>query len=224
MSAAPKGWIDVTVPIRDGMVHWPGDPPVRVTRESDLARGDSSTVSRLELGAHTGTHVDAPGHFILGGFGVDTIDPDRLVGPARVVRVDDAAPVIDRTIVDAAAVQPGERILFRTNNSDRCWNTDAFVPDYCYITLEAARRLVDLGAQTVGIDYLSIAGGTHEQIVAIHQALLAAGVCIIEGMNLSAVAPGTYDMVCLPLRLRDGDGAPARVLLRPTAWPDRRLR
>lgn len=219
MAAASKGWIDVTVPIRDGMVHWPGDPPVRVTRESDIARGDSSTVSRLELGAHTGTHVDAPGHFILGGSGVDAIDPERLVGPARVVRVDDGAPVVDRAIVDAAAVEPGERILFRTSNSDRAWktDTDAFLADYCYLTLDAAERLVERGVRTVGIDYLSVAGGTQEQIVATHQALLAAGVCIIEGLNLSAVAPGAYDLVCLPLRLRDGDGAPARVLLRPSA-------
>src|SRR4051794_16181377 len=123
------GWIDVTVPIHDGMVHWPGDAGVRVVREKDLARGDTVTVSRLELGAHTGTHVDAPMHFLPGGGGVDELDLAGLLGPARVVELP-GVPVITAKVVEGIAPRAGERILFHTDNSARCWGTSDFVTDY----------------------------------------------------------------------------------------------
>ena len=208
------GWVDVTVPIHDGMVHWPGDPKVQVMKVLDLERGDSATVSRLDLGAHTGTHVDAPVHFIAKGSGVDVIPPSSLMGPARVVHVPDAG-VISARDVNAAAIARGERILFKTRNSQRCWKDNHFVPDYTYVGMDAAVRLAELGVRTVGVDYLSVGGG--DQGPAIHRRLLEAGVCIIEGLDLSGVDAGPCELVCLPLRIRGADGAPARVLLRPSA-------
>jgi arylformamidase len=206
------GWIDVTVPIRSGMVHWPGDPEVRVIRVADIERGDQATVSRLDIGAHTGTHVDAPLHFLRGGSAVHELPWSGLIGPARVVHLPEAR-IIDGAAVDALAVAAGERIVFRTRNSDRCWKTDHFVPDYTYVSLDGARRLVDRGVRAVAVDYLSVGGG--DDGVATHQALLGAGVCVIEGLDLSAVTPGPHDLICLPLRIHGADGAPARVLLRP---------
>jgi arylformamidase len=206
-----EGWIDVTVPIRDGMVSWPGDPAVRVSRVLELRKGHAATVSRLDLGAHTGTHVDAPLHFIDGAPGVHELPLGSLLGGVRVVGVPRVG-VISTEDVEAAAPRQNERLLFRTDNSARCWRDDAFVPDYTYLSLGGARALAAHEVKTVGIDYLSIGGG--DDGAAIHRALLGAGICIIEGLDLSAVAPGNYEMICMPLRIADCDGAPARVLLR----------
>jgi arylformamidase len=134
-----------------------------------------------------------------------------LIGPARVVHLP-AAAVIDGAVVDEIGVSAGERIVFRTRNSERCWKQDAFCSDYTYVSLEGARRLVARGVRTVAVDYLSVGGG--DETAATHRTLLGAGVCIIEGLDVSSVAPGAYDLLCLPLRIEGGDGAPARVLLR----------
>jgi arylformamidase len=205
------GWVDVTVPVHDGMVHWPGDPEVHVTNVLDLARGDNATVSRLDLGAHTGTHVDAPAHYIAGGKGIDELAFAALLGRARVVSLPGIA-AIGREAVDAIAPAAGERILFRTDNSSRCWRDDRFVGDYTSVSLEGARALTARRVRTIGVDYLSV--GSPANGAPVHRELLAAGVCIIEGLDLSRVEPGIYDLICLPLRIRHGDGAPARVLVR----------
>lgn len=209
----PAGWIDVSVPVYDGMVHWPKDPEVRITRVRALERGDGATVSELSLGAHTGTHVDAPAHFILGAPGVDEIDLEALIGPARVVDIEVAAAIGP---ADLAALdpRPGERLLLRTSNSERCWRDDRFVEDFVHLSPAAARFLVERGVRTLGIDYLSVGGGGEEGRE-VHRALLGARVCVIEGLDLRGAPPGAYELVCLPLRIRGGDGAPARALLRP---------
>jgi arylformamidase len=207
-----SSWIDATVPVRDGMVHWPDNPPVQMVRTADVAKGDPATVSHLSLGVHSGTHVDAPVHFVADGAGVDTLPVEDLIGEARVVEVRDPRSI---GVEELRLLRPraGERLLFKTRNSARCWNVATFVPDYVYLSLDGARFLVECRVRTVGIDYLSIAG-MHEG-VATHLALLRAGICIIEGLDLSAVEPGAYAMICLPLRLAGADGAPARVMLRP---------
>ena len=216
MSAAgttlEEGWLDVTVPIRDGMVHWPGDPAVRVTRVKELERGHPATVTHLDLGVHTGTHVDAPVHFIAGAPGIHEVRLQSLLGPARVVALPDARTITAQAIEEIAPVA-GERLLFRTDNSTRCWRDDRFVPDYTYLSLAGARALAARRVATVGVDYLSIGGG--DDGPAIHRTLLESDICVIEGLNLSRIAPGLYDLICLPLRIHDADGAPARVLLRP---------
>jgi arylformamidase len=212
--SAPRAsptWIDVSVPVRSGMVHWPDDPPIELVRTMDMARGDPTTVSRLSLGVHSGTHVDAPVHFLVDGAGVDAFPLDHLLGEARVVEVGDG-PSIGAAQVRAVDPRPGERLLFKTRNSARCWQADHFLPDFVHLSPEAADLLAERGVRTVGIDYLSIAG--MEEGVPTHLSLLKKGICIIEGLDLSSVEPGSYELICLPLRLAGADGAPARVVLR----------
>jgi arylformamidase len=203
-------WVDVSVPIRAGMFHWPGSPEIVVSLIEDLRRGDIATTSALSLGVHTGTHVDAPVHFILGAAGVDSYELDRLIGPARVIDVGDVAQIRLRDI-EGQGIGAGDRILFKTRNS-RFWTDKDFRPDYASLSVEAARWLVERGVRTIGIDYLSIAA--MDAAPETHQPLLGAGICVIEGLDLSRVAPGLYDLICMPLRLEGLDGAPARVVLR----------
>jgi arylformamidase len=193
------------------MVHWPDNPPIELVRVMDIAKGDAATNSRLSLGVHTGTHVDAPVHFLADGAGVDEIPFDRLLGEARVVEVGDA-PSIGAAQLRSVDPRPGERLLFKTQNSARCWKADRFLSDFVYLSLEGAALLAERRVRTVGIDYLSIAG-MHEGVPT-HRALLEQGICIIEGLDLSSAKPGSYELLCLPLRLAGADGAPARVLLR----------
>lgn len=206
-------WIDVSVPLRTGMVHWPGDPPVTIERVMDMARGDDVTVSAIDMGAHTGTHVDAPFHFLPGAASLDALDPAVMLGPARVIAIDDAVAIRPEELArhDLCA---GERVIFKTSNSDRCWTTDDFVEDFVYISEDAAAALAALPARLVGVDYLSV-GGFHADGPAIHRRLLGAGVWIIEGLDLRGVEPGAYELACLPLRIAGAEGAPARALLRP---------
>jgi len=205
-------WIDVSVPLRSGMVHWPDNPPVYIERILDIERGDACNVSKLSLGAHTGTHMDAPVHFLRDGTGIDSMPLAATIGQARVITISDAESIKAREL-EGHAIQPGERILFKTLNSTRCWGTDNFVEDFVYLSNEAARYLVSVGVQTVGVDYLSV-GGYRVDGVEIHQTLLRAGIWVIEGLNLSTVEQGRYEVICLPLRIEGGDGAPARAVLR----------
>src|SRR5262245_60497132 len=210
-AASRDGWIDLTVGIRHGMVHFPGDPGVELKQTKHLDRGDPATVSQLSLGVHTGTHVDAPVHFIGGAPGVDEFSIDAMIGPARVIEILDKETC---TAQDLAAydIREGERLLLRTNNSTRCWNVDEFVEDYAYLDTSAARMLAARRVRMVGIDYLSIGRG--DEGPEVHRILLAEGVVILEGLDLSRVDAGFYDVVCLPLKILGGDGAPARVAVR----------
>jgi arylformamidase len=204
-------WIDVTVPIRAGMVHWPGNPGVRREVSEERGEGGVVRVSRLSLGVHTGTHFDAPNHFDVPGGGIEALSPAALIGPARVVSVTGSS--IDRADVERLNPQSGERLLFKTTNSARCWDTEEFVPDYVYVTESAAHELAGNWVALVGVDYLSIGGPSDGART--HRVLLRAGVCILEGLDLRRVPPGSYDLVALPILIPGSDGAPGRVLLRP---------
>jgi len=202
---------DISLRITPTMAVWPGDPPVVITAVSHLDRGDRSTVSRLAMGAHTGTHVDAPAHFVKGGKGVDTLDLETLVGPALVVAVDGKA--VSAELLDKAAIPAGtRRVLFVTANSGR-WKTgsDVFSKDFVALTLDGAHWVVDHGIGLVGVDYLSVA--PYGQSGPVHQCLLRAGVVIVEGLNLAGIVAGPYTLVCLPLNITGADGAPARAIL-----------
>jgi arylformamidase len=220
MAAAAAGrcavsgdWIDVSVTLRDGMVHWPDNPPVEIERALSIARGDAANVSKLSLGAHTGTHMDAPVHFVPGGPGIDSMPLAATMGPARVIEIAD--PQAIRTDeLRPHQIRAGERVLFKTRNSPRCWQSATFVEDFVYISADAARYLAEQRVQTVGVDYLSV-GGYHTDGAETHRALLQAGVWIIEGLDLSALTPGPCELICLPLKIAGGDGAPARALVRP---------
>jgi arylformamidase len=205
-------WIDISAPVRNGMVHWPGDPPFHIERAHDQSKGDVATVSKMTLGVHTGTHMDAPLHFIRGAQTIDKMPLDATIGPARVI------PVKDRKSVKVEELQQfqiaaGERILFKTANSDHAWNSDQFQEDFVFISRDAAAYLAKCGVRTVGVDYLSV-GGFREDGLETHQALLAAGIWIIEGLNLGGVEAGDYELICLPLKLIGAEGAPARAIIR----------
>jgi arylformamidase len=207
-----KKWIDISVSLHSGMVHWPDNPPVKIERLKDMNRGAVCNVSVMSLGAHTGTHLDAPLHFFKNGKSLDKLPLEATIGPARVVEIKDREMVRPDEL-RAHNLRRGERILFKTRNSSRCWKTDAFVENFVYISREAAQYLVDRGIRTIGVDYLSV-GGFHRDGLETHRILLGAEVWIIEGINLSKVKPGGYELVCLPLKVLGSDGAPARALLR----------
>ena len=210
-----EGWIDVSVPLRSGMVKWPDNPPVEIERTSDMERGDVANVSRISMGSHTGTHMDAPLHFVRGGEGLDRMPLDATVGPARVIGIEDPVSV-KREEIEPYNLGPGERVLFKTGNSARSWWDEGFMEDFVYVSEGAALHLAERGVRTVGVDYLSV-GGFHKDGVETHRALLGAGVWVVEGLNLSGVEPGAYELICLPLRVENGDGAPARAILRSRA-------
>ena len=207
-----EGWRDVSVPIRSGMVHYPGNPPVVIDFIHDLQRGDPETLSQLSLSVHSGTHLDAPIHFIRNAPGIDRIPIATLIGPARLIDVPDVEAVTAAHLIPHG-ISPGERILLRTRNSQRCWNSDEFVSDYSYLAVDAARLLEEKRVRLIGIDYLSIGRG--ETNPEVHRILLGAGIVIVEGLDLSQVPEGSQDLICLPLRLAGRDGSPARVLVRP---------
>jgi arylformamidase len=195
------------------MVHWPGDPPFVIERTKDMERGEAANLSRISMGAHTGTHVDAPLHFVRQGSGADQMPLDTAVGRARVIEILDEESIKPEEL-DLHEVRRGQRLLFKTWNSPRVWQAEGFVEDFVFMSREAARYLVNCGVRLVGVDYLSV-GGFKRDGAETHRLLLEAGVWIIEGLDLSGVSPGSYDLVCLPLKIRDGDGAPARAMLRP---------
>jgi len=205
-------WIDVTVTIRDGMVHWPDNPPIVIERVMDIARGDDANVSKISLGVHTGTHIDAPVHFQAKGKGVDQIPLEPFCGLARVIAIRGKQV----TVRDLEDVRAGERILLKTRNSPGAWKkSPKFVEDAVHLTGDAARHLAKRKVLTVGIDYLSVggyaAGNGHE----VHEALIRGGVWIIEGLDLSKVPAGPCELICLPIKLAGSDGAPARAIVRP---------
>ncbi len=208
-------WIDVTVPIRDGMVHWPDNPGVELETFEEMHEGGICRVSSLSLGVHTGTHVDAPNHFDVPGGGVDALPLEALMGEARVVAI--RGTTIDCPELEPIAMRAGERILFKTSNSARCWLSDTFVTDYVYVTRGAAELLLERRVRAVGVDYLSIGGAMDG--AATHRLLLEAGVLVLEGLDLRRVSPGPHDLIALPMLISGCDGAPTRVLLRPRPNP-----
>jgi arylformamidase len=207
-------WIDVSVAIRDGMVHWPDNPPIVVERVLDMARGDAANVTKLSLGVHTGTHVDAPVHFDPNAAGVDAIPVDALCGPARVITIANRREVTVDELA-AASIVAGERILLRTYNSPHAWQQEMFVEDAVHLSLEAAQWLAARKVMTIGIDYLSVGGFATKNGEAVHHALLDAGVWIIEGLDLTDVPAGPCELMCLPIKIAGADGAPARAYVRP---------
>lgn len=206
----PSEWLDVSVPIYDGMVHFPDNPPIQLHAIMHVERGDVCTVSALNMGTHTGTHIDGPIHFLRGSPGTDAVPVDNLIGPARVIEIEDPSSVRWAEVRNHN-IGHSERLLFKTANSQRCWNSSEFVSHFIALAEDAANHLAELKTLAVGIDYLSM--GSPE----VHRTLLSSGVAIIEGLNLSKVSGGKYELLCLPLRIRGGDGAPARALLKPLA-------
>jgi arylformamidase len=205
MNGAP---IDVSVTVRERMPIYEGDPGVAMQLAKAIERGDPANVTRLELGAHTGTHVDAPCHFLPAGAGASELPLDPFVGPCVVADGTATAGPLDAAFVEALALE-GERVLLKTPNSE-LWARDTFTRDFLRLDGSGARALIAHGVRLVGIDYLSV--GDPEA----HSLLLERGVGVIEGLDLRAVEPGRYFLVCLPVKIEGSDGAPARAILFPS--------
>ena len=207
---------DVSVPLSSTTPTYPSDPGIEITPWRTLAGGDTSNVSLINFGLHSGTHVDAPAHFIESGARIESLSLESLIGEAEVVEVANDIQVIDESFVVANCSGGSQRILFKTRNS-AFWNNmqDGFREDYTYIEPAAARRLAESGIKLVGIDYLSVEQFKSDHFQT-HHALLSRGIVIVEGLDLRAVPPGFYELICLPLKIAggSGDGAPARVVLR----------
>lgn len=212
-NSKPHSWIDVSVPLQSGMVHWPGDPDPSFERLSKIEDGAVCNVTYLQTSVHTGTHMDAPRHFVADGVGMEHWQPDATIGPCRVVEIRDRESIKVKHL-EPLRLRKGGRLLIKTINSRQCWNDNTFHKDFVYISQDAAAYLVQRGIRTIGVDYLSV-GGFHKDMVETHHHLLRAKIWIIEGLNLSKIKPGRYDLNCMPLKIVGCDGSPARALLRP---------
>ena len=205
---------DITLTISPDLVVWPEDPPIDIHRVSKIEDGEISNVTRVNMSAHTGTHVDAPYHFIEDGDTVENLDVDMLMGRAYVLHIPDDVDIITAEMIESSTIPPRtKRVLFRTRNSNIWANGGSadFDTNYAALSPEACDVLIRRGVKLVGVDYLSVAPFT--DLVSTHEVLLSAGTIIVEGLNLSEVSQGRYTLYCLPIKLGGADGAPARAIL-----------
>ncbi len=203
---------DISVAVSPDLPAWPGDPGVVLERVEKIESGADSNLTRLSMSAHSGTHVDAPYHFLQDGVSIDQLPIDLFTGRAYVLHLSDVDLITAQVLENAAIPPRTRRVLFKTRNSDLWARREAdFHPDYVALSADAASYLVDRGVKLVGVDYLSVA--PFNATVSTHEILLKAGVVIVEGLDLSEVAQGRYTFYCLPLKLVGADGAPARAIL-----------
>jgi arylformamidase len=208
-----KKIIDISLSISAALPVWPGDPPVWIERTSKMEEGGSANVTALRFGAHTGTHMDAPYHFLENGRTIDEIALEELIGLVQVLEIDAGVDLITAPVLDSLKIDPAvDKILFKTRNSI-LWSqkNSTFFEDYVAIDESAAHLLVNMGFHLVGIDYLSVA--PYGDQTPVHRILLGSNVILLEGLNLADVQPGLYTLLCLPLKLAGSDGAPARAAL-----------
>lgn len=212
----PKGWYDISVPLKQGMVYFPTDPvPPRIYRMSDRNLGSVVTMSMIEIISHTGTHIDSPLHFIEGGSTISDMPIEATLGPCKVIEIKDPESV-KAAELKQYDIKKGDRVLFKTRNSPSSYSGEKFNEDYCYIDESAANYLVEKQVTLVGIDVITIGCFKRpENIGAVHTALLGAGIYVMEDCALADVPSGEYDLVCLPLLMYHGDAGPCRAILRP---------
>ena len=213
---APKGWYDISVPLKEGMNYFPTDPaPPKIYRYYDRELGGRVTMSMMEIITHTGTHIDAPLHFISGGSTISDMPLDATVGPCRVIEIKDQEK-IKVAELEKHDIKKGERVLFKTRNSPKVYTSDKFVEDYVYLDVEGANYLVSKGIALFGLDNITIGSfKEHDNLTRTHEILLGAGIYILEDCALADVPPGEYDLLCLPLLMWKGDAGPCRAILRP---------
>mgnify|MGYP000914532641 FL=1 len=208
-----KKYYDISLPISAALPVWPGDPPVWKERIQKMEDGEHANVTALKFGAHTGTHMDAPYHFIADGRTIDQVALEDLMGPAQVVQVDDSVDLITAEVLAGLPIDRSiTKVLFKTRNS-RLWAqmNASFDTGYVAIDPSASNVLVELGMRLIGVDYLSVAPWNDQ--VTTHRILLGAQIVLLEGLNLSAVTPGIYELAALPIKLHASDGAPCRAVL-----------
>ena len=210
-----QGWIDVSATLDPAKSPvYEGDAPMKFEFLKDMRKGDILTLSVYSLGAHSGTHIDAPMHFVAGGAPIDQVSLEPLIGPARVIDIADSVLAIDAAELNRHEWTGAERLLFRTRSSRRGWmESPDFHRDFAYIAPDAAQLLADAGVKLVGIDYIS-AEPFGAATPRTHQILLGKGIPVVEGLQLTGVQAGEYDLIVLPLKVAGHEGAPARAILR----------
>ena len=209
---AVSPWIDISHPVSPGATPtWPGSPPVEFHKRLSMSCGDNADDTTITMSVHTGTHIDAPGHFISGRETADQIPLDVFMGPCAVVSCQGVAVISAATLEAANIPSDVERLLLKTDNGSK-WSPD-FDEEFVGVALDGARWIADRGIGLVGVDYLSVQPFRESDDV--HRTLLGAGTVVLEGLMLGHITPGKYELLCLPLRLVGVEGAPARALLRP---------
>lgn len=203
-------YYDISLNLSSETVSWVTSPPFELVERKRMSRGDRNNSSALNMSAHAGTHVDAPFHFVPDGVTIESLPLEIFIGPALVHAVD-ADRYITREHVEAIDLKGETRLLFKTRNS-QLLHRPAYDPDFVAFSVEAAQALVARGVKLVGLDYLSVAHADEQ--VPVHRAFLDHGVVLLEGVDLSEIKPGRYELICFPLRLRGLDGAPCRAVLR----------
>lgn len=210
-----EGWIDITATLDPARTPiYEGNTPLKFDFLKDMRKGDRVTLSAYSLGAHSGTHIDAPMHFIANGAPIDQVELHRLIGAARVIDIPDSVQAIDAAELNRHDWRGAKRVLFRTRSTLRGWmDSVQFHRDFAYIAPDAAQLLADAGVELVGVDYNSA-----EQFGApaprTHQILLGRGIPIVEGMDLRPIQAGDYDVIVLPIKVKGHEGAPARAIAR----------
>ncbi|MCY4383981.1 MAG: cyclase family protein [Nitrospinae bacterium] len=203
--------IDITVPIQEGMPLWPGDPELKLRFHASFKAGDSVCLTEASLCLHTGTHVDAPVHFLPGEDGVEALSLETLMGPARVIEIENHECITSEEL-STKNLEGATRFLIKTRNSDARWWEKPFDPNFCHMTPEAAQLLLDNGMTLLGVDYLSV--DPPEGDAPVHRLLMPRGLVLLEGLHLSHAHEGDYELIALPTLFTGRDGAPARAVLR----------
>ena len=201
---------DISLKLSGETVRWVTAAPFELEERRRMSKGDPNNSSALNMSVHSGTHIDAPFHFVADGNTIDQLPVERFIGPALVYAVE-AERYITKEHVAGIRLDGATRVLFKTRNS-ALLHKQEYDPDFVAFSVEAAQSLVELGVELVGLDYLSVAHADEQ--VPVHRAFLDHGVVLLEGIDLSAVAPGRYELMCLPIPLGDSDGAPCRAVLR----------
>ena len=201
---------DISLKLTGETLRWVTAPPFELEERRRMSKGDPNNSSSLNMSVHSGTHIDAPFHFVADGNTIDQLPLERFIGPALVYAVE-AERYITKEHVAGIRLDGATRVLFKTKNS-ALLRKQEYDPDFVAISVEAAQSLVELGVELVGLDYLSVAHADEQ--VPVHRAFLDHGVVLLEGIDLSEVAPGRYELMCLPIPLGDSDGAPCRAVLR----------
>ncbi|MFN8574245.1 MAG: cyclase family protein [Gemmatimonadaceae bacterium] len=215
-TVSADGWIDATATLDSATTPvYEGDAPMRFSFLKDMRRGDNLTLSAFNMGAHSGTHVDAPMHFVAGGASIDRVPLSPMMGAARVIDIADSVQAIDAAELAKHRWQGAPRLLFRTRSSLHGWmSSPAFHRDFAYIAADAAQLMADSGVVLVGVDYIS-AEQFGAKVPRAHQVLLGKGIPVVEGLQLTDVPAGDYDLVILPLKVAGHEAAPARAILHP---------
>jgi arylformamidase len=212
---AVTGWIDATATLDPATTPvYQGDAPMKFDFLHDMRKGEGFTLSMYSMGAHSGTHIDAPMHFVRDGAPIDKVPLEPLIGPARIVDIPDSVQAIDASVLAGTNWKGAERVIFRTRSALHGWmHSPTFHKDFAYIAPDAAKQLADAGVKLVGVDYISA-----EQFGApaplTHRTLLGKGIPIVEGLQLDSVPAGDYDLIVLPIKVAGHEGAPARAILR----------